>query len=141
MISWYAHTHGFLFSLYKCIFIRYSKQPNKKVKYGWSIQALWYFLKLLCFYRGWYSCWNSYKKYGNVKEERLNTGFIYEPWHIKPLTYLKYDNHLDPQHQDHTGNSNGDLRLLFQELNFCCFKDFLHICSTCPITVPCQFNQ
>jgi hypothetical protein len=30
------------------------------------------------------------KKYGNVKEERLNMGFIYRPQYIKPLTSVKY---------------------------------------------------
>lgn len=65
---------------------------------------------------------NSYKKYGNVKEERLNMGFIYGPQYIKPLTYLKYENNVGPQHQDHEGNFNGVLCLHFQDLNFCCFK-------------------
>lgn len=49
-------------------------------------------------------------------------GFIYGPQYIKPLTYLKYENNLGPQHQDHEGNFNGVLCLHFQDLNFCCFK-------------------
>lgn len=68
-------------------------------------------------------------------------GFIYEPWYIKPLTYLKYDNNLNAQHEGHKGNSNGDLCLHFQDVNFCRFKGFLRICSTCIITAICQFNQ
>lgn len=68
-------------------------------------------------------------------------GFICKPWYIKPLTYLKYDNNLDPQYQDHKGNCNGDPCLLFQDFNFCCFKGVLHIYSTCTITEICQFNQ
>lgn len=68
-------------------------------------------------------------------------GFISKPWYIKPLTYLKYDNNLDPQYQDHKGNCNADLCLLFQDFNFCCFKDVLHTYSPCTIIDICQFNQ
>lgn len=68
-------------------------------------------------------------------------GFIYGPQYIKPLTYLKYENNLGPQHQDHEGNFNGVLCLHFQDLTFCFLEVFLYICLTCTITATCHFDQ